>query len=246
MNNLIIYGFHSINNYIKINHSLVEIIYVDLARKDKRQQELISLVESHGIKISFIKGHELNTISNTTTHQGVVAKVKKLAKPTLLEVLTGLKDKKNAQILILDGITDPQNLGAIIRTAECFLVDAIILPKDNSANTDSPSAIKAASGAINNMSIVTVNNINQAMDTLKEHEFWIAGTSLGTDSISLYDFKFSGRLCFVMGSEGNGIRRLVRENCDYLVTIPINGTTQSLNVSVATGIVLAYANYMIR
>ena len=240
----IIYGFHSVINYIKTTPNLVEEIYIDNTRQDKRQQELSNLANEYNITLINKTINELNTLVKSKTHQGVVAKVKPTAKLTLNEVLTGLTNNSTAQILILDGITDPQNLGAIIRTAECFGVDAIILPKDNSANIDNLSVAKTSSGAVNNVPVVTVNNLNQAMDTLKEHGFWIAGTCLDKKSVNLFEFKFQGKIAWVMGSEGSGIRRLVMENCDYLVTIPLKGATQSLNVSVATGVVLAYANFM--
>ncbi len=238
----IIYGFHSVINYIKTAPNLLEEVYIDNTRQDKRQQELSNLANENNIKLTNKKVNELNSLVKNKTHQGVVAKVKPTAKVTLNEVVAGLK--ATAQILILDGITDPQNLGAIIRTAECFGVDAIILPRDNSANIDNLSVAKTSSGAVNNVPVVSVNNLNQAMDTLKEHEFWIAGTCLDKKSVNLFEFKFQGKIAWVMGSEGSGIRRLVMENCDYLVTIPLKGTTQSLNVSVATGVVLAYANFM--
>ncbi len=238
----IIYGFHSVSNYIKTTPNLVEEVYIDNNRQDKRQQELSNLANECNIKLVSKTVNELNTLVKSKIHQGVVAKVKPPTKMTLNEVISGLNT--TAQILILDGITDPQNLGAIIRTAECFGVDAIILPKDNSANIDNLSVAKTSSGAVNNVPVVTVNNLSQAMDTLKEHEFWIAGTCLDKKSVNLFEFKFQGKIAWVMGSEGSGIRRLVMENCDYLVTIPLKGTTQSLNVSVATGVVLAYASFM--
>ncbi|HMT02493.1 MAG TPA: 23S rRNA (guanosine(2251)-2'-O)-methyltransferase RlmB [Burkholderiales bacterium] len=141
-------------------------------------------------------------------------------------------------------MTDPQNLGAIIRTADCFNVDAIILPKNNSANVDNAIVSKTSSGAINFIPIITVNNISQTIENLKKNDFWIAGTSLSPNSINLFNFKPQSKLVWVMGSESTGMRRLTTESCDYLVTIPTSGTTQSLNVSVATGIVLAYTRFM--
>lgn len=239
-----IYGFHSITTYIKNHPHNIEMIYCDNSRQDKRQQELVALAKENNIALTKVPAIELNNLTKTTTHQGAAAKVKSITQPTLKEILINLENKKNAQILILDGITDPQNFGAIIRTADCFGVDAIIIPKDNSANTDSAIVDKTSSGAINNIAVISVNNLSQAMELLKEYEFWIAGTSLGKNSINLFDFKFEGKLAWVMGSEGTGIRRLVQETCDYLVTIPMQGNTQSLNVSVATGVVLAYANFM--
>lgn len=240
----IIYGFHSVTSYLNAHPKQIEIIYLDNKRQDKRQQELLALVKLHDIITRFVTTKELDTLGNTDTHQGVVAIAKPKLQISIKEALASLEEKKNASILVLDGITDPQNLGAIIRTADCFGVNLIILPKNNSANTENPIVAKVSSGAINNLDIVTVNNISQTLELLKQHEFWIAGTALSKDSISLYDFKFKGRIAWVMGSEGTGMRRLVTEHCDYLITIPMKGQTQSLNVSVATGVVLAYTSFM--
>ena len=242
--NRLIYGFHSVTNYINNHSKCVENVYIDANRQDKRLREFTELTKKYGISLNKISGSELDNLAKTTTHQGIVAKVKPLPQPSLKEFLPSLINKKNAKILVLDGITDPQNLGAIIRTADCFGVDAIIIPKDNSANTNSGIVDKASSGAINNITIISVTNLTQAIDILKEYEFWIAGTSLDKTSINLFEFKFNGRLAWVMGNEASGIRRLVQESCDYLITIPMQGNTQSLNVSVATGVILAYTNFI--
>lgn len=240
----IIYGFHSINGYIETNCSNIEMIYIDTKRHDQRVQSLLELAKSLNIAVTNIAANELDRLTKTKNNQGVAALVKLNNKFSLKEVLVKLATKAAPQILILDGVTDPQNLGSIIRTADCFGVDAIILPKNNSANIDNAVVAKVSSGAINNLAIVTVNNLAQAMDELKDHGFWIVGTGLAKEAINLFEFKFDGNLAWVMGNEGSGMRRLVQEHCDYIVTIPLLGNTQSLNVAVATGVVLAYANFM--
>ncbi len=240
----IIYGFHSITTLIINEATAVKIIYLDHKRKDKRQQEIITLAKQNNIKIELLNDGELTKLIGSDKHQGIIAKINKPQKQSLDQILSTINTKKNPLILILDGITDPQNLGAIIRTAYCFNVEAIILPKNNSANVDNSIVAKTSSGAINFIPIITVNNISQTIEKLKENDFWIAGTSLSTNSTSLFSFKPQSKLVWVMGSESTGMRRLTTESCDYLVTIPISGTTQSLNVSVATGIVLAYTRFI--
>jgi 23S rRNA (guanosine2251-2'-O)-methyltransferase len=122
-------------------------------------------------------------------------------------------------------------------------VYAIIVPKNNSANIDNPLVAKASSGAVNTTTVITVNNLSQAIDQLKQHDFWIAGTALSPNATNLFDFKCNKKIAWVLGNEGSGMRRLVSENCDYLVTIPMQGVTGSLNVSVAAGVVLAYTRF---
>ena len=243
MQNLI-YGFHSIISRIESSPQSIEVIYLDSKRQDKRSHELCALAQAKNVALKLVSSSELSTLSKTTTHQGVAATVQARPPADFKSTLARLSLKEQVTILVLDGITDPQNLGAIIRTADCFGVDALILPKNNSATPDNPIVAKVSSGAVNNLAIITVNNLNQALDTLKENEFWIAGAALTKNSVNLFDFKFKGKIVWVMGNEGSGMRRLVTEHCDYLVTIPMRGQTESLNVSVATGVVLAYTNFM--
>lgn len=236
-----IFGFHSIEAYIKTNPANTETLYVNMERRDKRQQELIMLARSHNIKIEESTIDKLDSLtSKTANHQGVVAQIQVMEQQSLEEFLGNIKHLKTAIILIMDGITDPQNFGAIIRTADCFGVSGIIIPKDNSASHDNEVVAKVSSGAVHHVPIITVNNLNRAMDKIKEYDFWIAGTVLDEKAVSLFDFKPSDKQAWVVGSEGSGIRRLVKENCDYYVTIPLYGNTQSLNVSVATGIILSH------
>lgn len=246
MKNLL-YGFHNIIALLKSNPETIELIYLDEKRKDKRQQDLVIFAKNSGIKVELISSLKLDQlISGQQNHQGAIARILNSKNPaiTLEEALKNVANKEDSLILILDGITDPQNLGAIVRTADCFGVDCIIIPKDNSAPIENSIVAKASSGAIHNIPVITVNNLTRAIDKLKDNHFWIAGTSLANKSTNLFEFKSTGKIAVVMGNEGSGIRRLVMENCDYLVTIPMSGQTQSLNVSVATGIVLAYIKFM--
>ncbi|MCX8514567.1 MAG: hypothetical protein RL017_70 [Pseudomonadota bacterium] len=240
-----IYGFHSLISFLKTNNKLVKHIYLEKNRQDRRLKELLALTTACNSNISYVTSDELYQLTKTHNHQGVAAEVVLPVQPTLKELLSTIQGTNSCQILILDGITDPQNFGAIIRSAECFGVKAIIIPKNNSANINNTTVFKASSGAVNYLPVITVNNLTQTIKTLKEHEFWVAGTSLASGSQSLYEFKFSGKLVWVMGSEGHGISHLVAENCDYLVNIPIIGKTQSLNVAVATGIILAHYSKII-
>ncbi|MBP9743560.1 MAG: 23S rRNA (guanosine(2251)-2'-O)-methyltransferase RlmB, partial [Burkholderiales bacterium] len=151
----IIYGFHSINAYIESDYSNIEIIYLDITRHDRRVQSLLELAQSLNVAVTNITANELDKLTKTKNNQGVAARVKLTNQFSLKEVLAKLAHKTTPQVLILDGITDPQNLGARIRTAECFGVDAIILPKNNSANINNAIVAKVSSGAINNLAIIT-------------------------------------------------------------------------------------------
>jgi 23S rRNA (guanosine2251-2'-O)-methyltransferase len=241
----IIFGFHSIEALIQANPARLEYLIIENTRNDKRLANLIISAENHQIKIENSDNKHLDKLTSNANHQGVIAYLKPFQTNfDLKQLLSNVANKPNAVVLILDGITDPHNLGAIIRSADCFGIDAIIIPKDNSANSTNPIVAKTSSGAVNYIPIITVNNLTRSIDQLKEHQFWVAGTSLAKDSVNLFDFKHNGRLAWVLGSEGTGIRRLIAENCDYLVTIPMLGATQSLNVSVTAGVILAYTQFM--
>lgn len=241
-----IYGFHSVEAAILNTSENIDYIAVDNERRDKRINSILSIA-SH-IKIQAINSKSLDRLTGVDTHQGVAAILKTSSgssqvKLEFKELLSKLDNKDDGIVLILDGITDVHNFGAIIRSADCFGIDAIIIPKNNSASINNPIVAKVSSGAINTIPIIMVNNLSATITQLKEHDFWIAGTALAKNSINLFEFKCNKKIAWVMGSEGSGIRRLVSENCDYLVTIPMQGHTESLNVSVAAGVVLAYTRF---
>ncbi len=241
----LIYGFHSVSPLLWQSPEKVAIIYLDNKRQDKRVTELLQLAEEKSISIELVNTTKLDKMCGNSKHQGVVAELSEsIAKKsmTLKAVLDELSDKTDSTLVVLDGVTDPHNLGAIIRSCDCFGVDAVIIPKDNSASVNATVA-KVAVGAINNVPVIIVNNLARSLEEIKDAGYWIAGTTLAERSVSLFEFKPDRRMTWVMGAEGTGIRRLVAENCDYLVSIPMYGKTQSLNVSVATGVVLSYSKY---
>ncbi len=242
----LIYGFHSVGPLVWQNPETIDKLYLDQKRQDKRSQELIEMARDKGIIIELITNTRLDKLAGTNKHQGVLAILKEsLSKKelSLKSLLIDLENKDSASLVVLDGITDPHNLGAIIRSCDCFGVDAVILPKDNSASINATVA-KVSSGAINHIPVIVVNNLARSLEEIKKYGFWIAGTTLTEESVSLFEFKPDKKMVWVMGSEGEGIRRLVAESCDYLVSIPMYGNTQSLNVSVATGVVLAYSRFV--
>lgn len=244
----IIFGIHSIKGLLDSSqkNNIIEVL-ISL-NANKRIQAIIEELKKQNVTINYVSNEKLDTITNNGNHQGIVAiiKEKNVNINNLKDILNTLNKLQSSLILILDGITDTHNLGAIIRTAYAFNVDAIILPKDNSANINNPIVAKASSGAIFNIPIIKVVNISQAISELKNDDFWIAATTLNKDAINLDEFKYKGKLAWVVGSEDKGIRRLILENCDYYVKIPINDKIQSLNVAVATGIILSYSKIILK
>ncbi|MFN8770236.1 MAG: 23S rRNA (guanosine(2251)-2'-O)-methyltransferase RlmB [Neisseriaceae bacterium] len=243
----IIFGFHSVTSYINNFVNNINKIYVDNKRHDKRLEHILTLCRQNNIEVVSVDTKVLDKLSCGNKHQGIIAELEAqsvIKEQSLTEFLESTTNKIDSIVLILDGITDPHNLGAIIRTAECFGVDTIILPKDNSANTKNTTVLTTSSGAINNIGIITVTNINRTIDKLKESGYWITGTTLNNRSTSLFDTNFNKKVAIVMGSEERGIRRLVEENCDFLIKIPMFGKTQSLNVSVATGVILSHIRFI--
>ncbi len=238
----IVYGFHGVISLLNNCPDRVIKLYLDKDTKNKRVNQLLDLAKKFNLDIVYFDVKYLDKITNVDTHQGVVAEVTLIENIDLVSFLSKLSNN-NSQILILDGVTDPQNLGAIIRTSSCFGVDAVIIPKNNSANINNPVVAKTSSGSLYIVPIIQVNNISQAIQVLQEYNYWVIGTTLSKDSISLYEFDCRGKLVWVLGNEGSGIRRLVTENCDYLVTIPITNKMQSLNVSVSAGIILSHVKY---
>lgn len=243
----IIFGIHSIQGFLDSSskNTIIEVLISD--NKNKRIIRLIEQFKKQNITINHVSSDKLDTITNKANHQGIVALIKEenVNISTLEDILHKLNDRSSSLVVILDGITDTHNLGAIIRTAFAFNVDAIILPKDNCANINNPIVAKTSSGAIFNIAIAKVTNITQAINELKNNHYWIAAATLNKESIDLNNFNHKGRLAWVIGSEDKGIRRLVLENCDYYVKIPINDKIQSLNVAVATGIILSHSRIIL-
>nr|QXF14421.1 23S rRNA (guanosine-2'-O-)-methyltransferase RlmB [uncultured bacterium] len=212
-------------------------IYALKGRDDERLQDLLAKAKDWGVSVQFMQRKALDEKSKGEQHQGIIARIKgakQLTDNDLEPILNNLNVPPF--LLILDGVTDPHNLGACLRSAEAAGVHAVIIPKDNSASL-TPVVRKVACGAAESIPLIHVTNLARAMRGLQEKGIWIYGTA-GETTQSLYDCKLDGGIALAMGAEGKGLRRLTREHCDQLVKLPMAGTVSSLNVSVATGICL--------
>ena len=208
-------------------------IFVSDGEKHGSINKIIALAKEKKVIINEVSKAKLNQMSQTENNQGVIAIVPPFNYCEIEDILDLAKKRDEKPfILILDGIEDPHNLGSIIRTAETAGVHGIIIPKRRAANVNSTVA-KVSAGAVEYMKITRVNNINDAINTLKENDVWICGTDMDTDK-----YYYDGGIGIVIGSEGYGISRLVKENCDFLVKIPMKGKITSLNASVSAGIVM--------
>jgi len=231
----IIFGFHPVESIIRNDPVNILQLMVEQNRHDKRVTQLIKFAESQGISIEYFKKTDLEKIAGSKKTQGVAIRYKSAEKINT-QSLEDLLRKKNVFLLVLDGVTDPHNLGACLRTADAAGVDAVIVPKDRAAGL-TPTARKVACGAAETVPFFQVTNLARTLKQLNDNEVWIVGTA-GEAENSLYDIKLTGKLAIVMGAEEKGMRRLTRENCDQLVKMPMAGQVESLNVSVATGVCL--------
>jgi len=245
MKNELIVGFHSVNAAIWQNPESVVEVYLNKTRKDERTDSLVEKAIAEKIKIVYVSEERLNKIT-PTKHQGVLAFIDKTIykkhELTIKEIIQKSSQNDTSIIVMLDAITDPHNFGAIIRSCECFGVDAIVIPNSNSVGVNATVA-KTSSGAIEYIPIITVSNLNNAIKELKDNDYWIYGTTLNDGATSLYKTSMSAKMVWILGGEGDGMGRLITENCDFHVYIPMMGKTQSLNVSVATGSILSFTNY---
>lgn len=220
-----IYGKNVIKEAI-MNGEEIKKVYVANNFKD---DELLSKLERMQVPIKKISKDQINHMVNGN-HQGIVATVKDYDYSSIDELI-----KENALLVILDHLEDPHNFGAIIRTCEAAGVDGIIIPKNRSVSVNS-TVIKVSTGAIANVKIAQVTNINQTIEELKKQNFWIVGTDMnGTDYTQI---DYTGNIAIVIGNEGTGLSQLTEKNCDFIASIPMRGKTNSLNASVATGIIV--------
>lgn len=231
-------GIHSVRTALKHGAGQITAIWYDQNRHDRRLGQLLSAARQAGVKLNPADKSALGRMSPDTNHQGVVAETQvpsALAEDALIQILDQLEQPP--LLLILDGVQDPHNLGACLRTADAAGVHAVIAPRDRAVGL-TPVACKVASGAAERVPFVQVTNLARTLRLLREdYNIWIVGTAGEADN-SLYQASLTGPLALVMGAEEKGMRRLTREQCDLLVSLPMAGTVESLNVSVATGVVL--------
>ena len=234
----IVAGIHSVRNVLRHGADSIREAWVDAQRRDKRLKELVHELERAGILPQQVSREELDRIARGTNHQGII--IRALAPAAIGEKqLPDILDRAEGPLLllILDGVQDPHNLGACLRTADAAGVHLVIAPKDRSVGL-TPVACKVASGAAESVPFIQVTNLARTMKMLAEqYRVWIVGMA-GEADVNLQDIQLDGHLAIVMGSEEKGMRRLTRDNCDALASLPMMGSVESLNVSVATGVAL--------
>jgi 23S rRNA (guanosine2251-2'-O)-methyltransferase len=239
-NEELVFGIHAVNALMDVAPERFIEIWLLKGREDDRIMPIINLSRKYGIGTQLASRKALDEKSEGEQHQGVIARVrpgKSYTENDIDDIILAAEKKGIPPFfLILDGVTDPHNLGACLRNADAAGVQAIIVPKDNAAQI-TPTVRKVAVGAVESVPLVQVTNLSRTMKQLQKQGVWIVGTAGETDTC-LYDVKLGGPMALVMGAEGRGMRRLTRENCDQLVKLPMAGTVSSLNVSVATGICL--------
>lgn len=225
---IVITGKNTVTEAIKTNRKIFE-LYVQKGTN----KEVFNLIKNTAIKVIELDKQKMNEVCQKN-HQGLGAKVADYEYVSLDNALK--KTKENKVFVMLDQLEDPHNLGAILRSCDAFNIDAIIIPKNRSVQLTSTVA-KVSTGAIEHVDVIQVTNLTQTIKELKNKGFWIAGTDMDTDQ-TIHDINVDTDLCIVIGSEGKGISRLVKQNCDYIVNIPMSGHVNSLNASVSTAIVL--------
>ena len=232
-----IYGIHAVQAALNNPRRTVKTLYINQDRADSRLQALLNTAEARGISVEKLTLQALNKRFPDVIHQGVAARTGALPEYGESDLISLLASSQSpALILILDGVTDPHNLGACLRTADAAGVDFVIIPKDKSASI-TPVVSKVACGAAESMPVVRVTNLARAIATLKDQGVWVYGAA-GEADTSIYTLDTQTPLALVMGAEGPGLRRLTRDLCDGLFSLPMRGEVSSLNVSVATGVSL--------
>ena len=233
----LIYGMHAVDALLEKQPERVIEIYALKGRDDERLNSIIAKAREWGVSVQFMQRKALDDKSAGEQHQGIIARVKAARILTDNDLDTCINNLDVPPfLLILDGVTDPHNLGACLRSADAAGVHAVIVPKDNSASL-TPVVRKVACGAAESIPLIHVTNLARTMRSLQDKGIWIYGTA-GEAEQNIYDCKLAGGIALAMGAEGKGLRRLTREHCDELIKLPMAGAVSSLNVSVATGICL--------
>jgi 23S rRNA (guanosine2251-2'-O)-methyltransferase len=230
-------GRNSVTELLASGRRIDRFFVLEGARPGDELAQLAERARARGVRVESVSRKELDRMSERGAHQGVVAVVEPFQYASLEEVLKRVSAKTSSLIVVLDHVTDPGNLGAIVRTAEVVGADAVIVPKDRAAAMTA-SALKAAAGAAEHLPICRAANIVQVLERCKQEGYWVAGASEKAESLA-WDVPLDGRIVLVMGAEGTGLARLTERTCDLLVRLPVSGHVSSLNVSAATA-VLAY------
>ena len=235
----VLFGFHAVGVRLKTAPKSIVEIYYEATRRDARMRQFLDRAREAGARLIEADGERLAKLAGSHGHQGVAARVEPTKQITSLdELLENLEESgvRNPLLLVLDGVTDPHNLGACLRVADGAGAHAVIAPKDHAAGINATVA-KVASGAAETVPYFMVTNLARTLNELKERNIWIIGTSGDSDK-NIYQMDLKGPVALVLGAEGDGMRQLTRKTCDELVSIPMQGAVESLNVSVASGVCL--------
>jgi 23S rRNA (guanosine2251-2'-O)-methyltransferase len=235
-----IYGVNPILETLRAAHRPIQEITIAEGARDARLSEIVELAREQNIPIHRSPRKALDRIADNAAHQGVIARVAAAQYADANELLEAIAlrvgQSPEPMLIVLDGVEDPHNLGAVLRTAECSGVDAVFIPERRAAGLTDAVA-KASAGAIEHVPVARVPNLSRLIDQLKERNVWVVGTA--ADAPTVYtEWDWTRASAIVMGGEGSGLHRLVREKCDALISIPVLGRIESLNVSVATGVIL--------
>ncbi|WP_326538978.1 23S rRNA (guanosine(2251)-2'-O)-methyltransferase RlmB [Pseudorhodoferax sp.] len=239
MNLKVLFGFHAVTVRLKTAPQTVAELFVDAGRRDARMRQFTERAQAAGVLLQDSDDERLTRLAGSPRHQGVVARVQPLKLPHtpdgVLEAVQA-EGRGPALLLVLDGVTDPHNLGACLRVADGAGAHAVVAPKDHAAGLNATVA-KVASGAAETVPYVVVTNLARALADIKDHGLRVIGTSDDAER-TLYDLDLTGPVALVLGAEGKGMRQLTRTSCDELVRIPMAGAVESLNVSVAAAVCL--------
>jgi len=232
---MVISGFHAVESILIQRPELIVRLFISRS-EDKRVVRIKNLAKTSQINLELIDSKKIDRLAGHSKHQGFAAEISNLGFLSEKDIIPRLKNLTTSRVLILDSIQDPRNLGACLRSALAFEFDAVIINKDGSSPINE-YVFKTSVGAILNLNIFYVTNLSRSINTLKDIGFWVLGLD-GHGEGSIFSEKFSLKTAVVLGSEGSGIRKLVKENCDHLIKIPISNKVESLNISVAAGIIM--------
>ena len=232
-----VFGIHAVQSLIKSNPSRIINVWMDRQRNDHKLQQIKQSIDELGIHVELVDKKTLEKLSSGGNHQGILISARMPQELTEEALKKSLKERDgHAFYLVLDQVTDPHNLGACLRTALAVGVQGIIVPKDNACRLNA-TVCKVASGAADVLPVYRVTNLVRALKLLKSEGVWLSGAA-GEATLDVFDADLTGSVAIVMGAEGKGLRMLTQQQCDQLIKIPMSDSVESLNVSVATGIIL--------
>ncbi len=233
----VVYGINPVSEILRSEGGDIQKIVIAEGRRGEEIKRILDLASTRGIEVEVRSRETLDRQAGTAAHQGVLCVCGEFTYSSLEDIVEHRHPSfAGSLILLLDGIEDPQNVGSLIRTAHCFGANGVVIPRDRAAGI-TPAVIKSSAGAVRHIPVARVTNLSQTIEFLKEKGFWIYGADAGAEN-DAGSVRFEGNVGLVMGSEGKGMRPLVKKHCDVLLSIPLFGRVDSLNVSVAAGILL--------